>query len=116
MLGEMQLVETGNPYRRGQISTVDLLVLTSFDKLLYILKILFSYFTKQVTPIRRSTVLSLPLQLVFPGGTHSLYMLSPFVYVKHPTIGKIIKFKKSLFDELKVQILALIRNNMLKLQ
>jgi hypothetical protein len=33
----------------------------------FLFKILFIYFTQQVTLIRRSTVLSLPLQLVFPG-------------------------------------------------
>jgi len=45
---------------------VDILVLlTSLDQLLLILKI-FMYFTKQVTLTRRSTVLGLPLQLVFP--------------------------------------------------
>ncbi len=46
---------------------VDLLVLTSLDQLLFILKILFRYTTKEVALIRRLDVLSLPLQLVFPG-------------------------------------------------
>jgi len=50
-----------------RFSTMDLLVLTSFDRLLFILKILFTFFTKQVTLLRRSTVLILFLQLVFPG-------------------------------------------------
>jgi hypothetical protein len=49
------------------ISTVDLLALISLDQLLFILKILFTYVTQQATLMRRSTVLSLPLQLVFPG-------------------------------------------------
>jgi hypothetical protein len=44
----------------------DLLVLTSLDQLLFILKILFNFITKQATSTRRSTVLSLPLQLGFP--------------------------------------------------
>jgi hypothetical protein len=51
----------------GRLNTVDLLVLTSLDQLIFILKILFTCFTQQATLMRRSTVLSLPLQLVFPG-------------------------------------------------
>ncbi len=53
----------------GSLGTVDLLVLTSLDHLILILKILFSFFTKQATLIRRSTVLGLPLQLGFPDST-----------------------------------------------
>jgi hypothetical protein len=51
----------------GRLSTVDLLALTSLDRLLLILHTLFTCFTKQVNLMRRSTVLSLPLPLVFPG-------------------------------------------------
>jgi len=51
----------------GRLSTVDLLALTSLDQLISILKILFTFVAKQATLMRRSTVLSLPLQLVFPG-------------------------------------------------
>jgi hypothetical protein len=36
---------------------------------LWIMPTLFTFFTKQATLMRRSTVLSLPLQLVFPGET-----------------------------------------------
>jgi hypothetical protein len=36
------------------------------------LKILFTSFTKQATLIIRSTVLSLPLQLVFPAYTYGM--------------------------------------------
>jgi hypothetical protein len=63
------MVAPRNPYRRGQLSTVDLLVLTSLDQLLLILKTLLTFFTKQASLRRRSTLLSLPLQLVFPGFT-----------------------------------------------
>jgi hypothetical protein len=42
------------------ISTVDLFVLTSLGHLLYKLNILFSFYTKQATLMRRSSVLSLP--------------------------------------------------------
>jgi hypothetical protein len=52
---------------RGRLSTVDLLVLTSLDQLIFKLKILFAFVTKQATLMRRSTVLSLPLQIVFPA-------------------------------------------------
>ncbi len=52
-----------------RLSTVDLLEITRVDKLIFIKKILFIFVTKQPTLIRRSTVLSLPLQLVFPEQT-----------------------------------------------
>jgi hypothetical protein len=55
----------GNPYWGGKISTIDLLVLTSLDKLLFPLKILFMVLTKQATLMRRSSDVSLPLQLEF---------------------------------------------------
>jgi hypothetical protein len=44
----------------------DLLVLTNLDHVVLIMKI-FTLVTKQVTLMRRSTILSLPVQLVFPG-------------------------------------------------
>jgi hypothetical protein len=46
--------------------TVNLLVLTSLNRFIFILKILFTYITKQVTLMTKSTIRSLPLQLVFP--------------------------------------------------
>jgi hypothetical protein len=49
----------------GRLNTVDLLVLTTLDQLLLELKILFTSFTKQAVLMRRSTVLTLPPQLVF---------------------------------------------------
>jgi hypothetical protein len=61
-------VNAGKSYWRRGLNTTDLLVLTSLDQLLFILKILFMYLTKQATLSRRSTVLSLPCQLVFPGS------------------------------------------------
>ncbi len=51
---------------RGRLSTVDLLVPTRGDQLLFIIKILFTTFTKQAALMRRSTVLSHHPQLVFP--------------------------------------------------
>ncbi len=56
----------GKSYWRGRLRTVDLLVLTSLDQLLFILKILFTFLTKQAISMRRLTVLSRPPQLVFP--------------------------------------------------
>jgi hypothetical protein len=52
---------------RERLSTVDLLVLTSLDQLLFILQILFTLVTQQTILMRRSTVQSLPSRLVFPG-------------------------------------------------
>jgi len=60
-------VYSGKSYWGGRLSTVDLLVLSSLDQLSFILKILFSSFTKQATLMRRSKVLSLSPQCVFPG-------------------------------------------------
>jgi len=51
----------------GKLSTVGLLVLTTKDPLILMLKILITFFTKQFTLMRRSTALNLPLQLVFRG-------------------------------------------------
>ncbi len=59
------MLATGTPYKRGRLSTVDLLVLTCLYHRLFILKILFTFLTKQAFLMRRHTVLSLPLQLVF---------------------------------------------------
>jgi hypothetical protein len=50
---------------------VDLLALTSLEKLLFILKILVIFLTKQANSVRRSTVLRLPPQLVFPAFSNS---------------------------------------------
>jgi hypothetical protein len=66
MVNSQKYALPGNFYRWGRASTVYLLELTSLDQLVFILKVLFFLFDKQATLIRRSTVLSLPLQLVFP--------------------------------------------------
>ena len=57
----------GKYYWRGKLSTVHLLVLISLDLLLFILKMLYTLFTKQATLMKGSVVLSLPPQLVFPA-------------------------------------------------
>jgi hypothetical protein len=70
--------QAGKSYRRGKFSTVDLLVETSLDQL-YI-EMSFTFFTKYATLMRRSTVLILSPQLVFPvqafhlAGNQSLYL------------------------------------------
>jgi hypothetical protein len=50
---------------KRKIGTVDLLVLTCLDNLLFILITIFSFFTKPANLIWRSNILSLPFQLVF---------------------------------------------------
>ncbi len=57
----------GKTYSREKLSTVDLLILTSLEDLLFILKILITFVTKQPVLMRRSIVLSLPPQLVVPA-------------------------------------------------
>ncbi len=66
-MGENLLSLSKEVLLKGRLSMVDLLVLSSLDQLLFIMKILFRCFTKQATLLRRSTVPSLPPQLVFPG-------------------------------------------------
>jgi hypothetical protein len=56
-------LKPGNTIWRGRLSTVDLLVLTSLDELLFILKILLTFVTKHATLMRRSTVLNLPVRV-----------------------------------------------------
>ncbi len=63
--------QPGNYYWRGTLSAVDPRVLTSLDQLVFISKMmLITFVTKQVTLMRKSTVLSLPLLLVFPATTN----------------------------------------------
>jgi hypothetical protein len=58
---------------REELSTIDLLVLTNLDQLLLMMQTWLSFFTKQVTLMRRSIVLSLPLSLC----SLALQQLSP---------------------------------------
>jgi hypothetical protein len=57
-----------NPYWKESFGAIELLVLTSLDQLVLILKKIVYIFTKQSTLMRRSSVLSLPLQ----GSLHPL--------------------------------------------
>ncbi len=70
--------------------TVDLLAQNSLDKIFCLVKLLFTFFTKQPTLTRSSSVLSRHTQLVFPGLAsldnpllYSKYYL-PFFYIKLP--------------------------------
>ncbi len=63
-----------------RISTVDLLVLTGSDQLLFVLRVSFYFLTKQPILTRRSTKLSLPLQLALgcrqvPNRVQYLYQM-----------------------------------------
>jgi hypothetical protein len=46
-------VNAGKSYSKGRLSTVDLLVLTSLEQLVFALKLLFLIVTKQATLMRR---------------------------------------------------------------
>jgi hypothetical protein len=65
------IVYTREVLHRGRLSTVDLLVLTSLDHLLFIQKILLRFLTKKASLVRRSTLLSHPPQLVFSVYTYT---------------------------------------------
>ncbi len=63
-------LQPGKSYWRGRLSTIDLLVLSGLDQLLFMLKILFTFFPKLLTLMWRSTVLILPPQSVFLASAH----------------------------------------------
>ncbi len=63
--------ERRKSYWRGRLPTVNLPVLTSLNKLPFILKY-YLLFTKQAT-LKRSTLLSLPLQTIFLGQRYYLF-------------------------------------------
>jgi hypothetical protein len=59
---------TKEPLVMGRLSTVDIPILTSLDQLIFIEDITY-LFTEKAILTRRSPVLALSLQLVFPGQT-----------------------------------------------
>ncbi len=67
------MTKAGKTYWIGKLSTLDLLVLTSLDQILFKLKTKFNF----LHVMRRSTVVSLPPQLVFPGQSHNNYCYEP---------------------------------------
>ncbi len=85
------MARPGKSYRKGRLSTVDLLVLVSLNQLLSILKVLFTFFTKQPALMRRSIVQSLPPWLVFPGSSYDAP--SPSNEINH---GQILAYRTSL--------------------
>jgi hypothetical protein len=74
--------KAGNSYWRGRLSTVGLHVLTSLDQLIFTMKILCTFWAKQATLMRRSTVPSLPVQLVFPGESFILKSLATACFLQ----------------------------------
>ncbi len=62
-------------YSRERFRTADFLLLTSLYQLLFLMKIIFIFFTKRATLISWSIVLSLPFQLVFPGWFQALFAI-----------------------------------------
>ncbi len=71
-----------NSYWRGRLRTVGLHVLTSLDQLIFTMKILCTFWAKQATLMRRSTVPSLPVQLVFPGESFILKSLATAYFLQ----------------------------------
>jgi hypothetical protein len=57
--------ESRNIYSRGSLSTADLLVLTSLDKLIFVTQYYLLFY--EASYFRTSIVLSLSLRLGFPG-------------------------------------------------
>jgi hypothetical protein len=72
----LSLIFVDNPMGLPRLSTNHLLVLTSLDQLLFILKILYFSATERATLMRRSNVRSLPLQSDFPGLPYPRVLLS----------------------------------------
>ncbi len=60
---------------RERLSAVDLLVRTSLDRPLFILKILLIFNTKQYFLMKRSTGLNLIFQLVFPSNKRQMTVI-----------------------------------------
>ncbi len=95
-----------NSYCRGRLSTVDLLALTSLDQLTFMLKILFTCVAKQATLMRRSIVLILPLQLVFPvygqGALRWDGSPKPVLFFEFVRIGQMASHQP-LFERIKAE-------------
>jgi hypothetical protein len=88
----------GKPYLRGRISTVDLLVLISSDGLILKLKILFNLVTKQGILMRRSTVLSLALQLGYPCFQDTISVFESVVMLENEIMVASLLVKNILTD------------------
>jgi hypothetical protein len=96
--------ERRQPLVKGRLSTIDLLVLTGLDHLIFILKTLFTFVTKHATSIRRSIVLSLPSSVSVPWSVGHPLGLAPTILtnIDQPiTVG--IDKHSSLFGKLLVK-------------
>ncbi len=62
-------ISPGNPHLRGRLSTIDLRVTNSFRSAAFDTETLYTFLQKQAILMRRSAVLNLPIQLVFPDYT-----------------------------------------------
>ncbi len=76
-------VLSGNPYWWGRLSTVDLLVLSCLDQLIFSLKIVLTFVTKQASLMRWSAVPSLPLRWAFLGCVLILCLSQDFFRPLH---------------------------------
>ncbi len=88
-----QLVEPGNPYWRERISTIELRVISLFWSAASDIVNIIYFFTKQTILMWRSSVLSLPFQLGFPGRTMRLFHpVNRFVVSRNLWVILLVKF------------------------
>jgi len=99
---------------KGRLSTVGLFVRTCLDQFLFILSLLFTFFNKQTTLMRRWTVLSLPASVRIPCFrplAHILFGLNLFYFLSpkkangrgHKSwLGQVFNFKLGCFVTMKV--------------
>ncbi len=67
------MIEAGKTKWRERLSTVDLLVITTLEQLIFMLKIVFTLLEKQATSRGGQMYLAFPFQLVFPDPTLRQY-------------------------------------------
>ncbi len=80
----LQCNSTEKPYLTGRLSTVELTVSgSSLDLLLLILHTFFYFLTKRSNLMRRSAILSLPLQLMFLALCSRMVTSATFTLVQY---------------------------------
>ncbi len=83
-------------YMQGSLTEgEDLLVISSLDQLLFMLKIFVVLFTKQATLMRWSAVLVLPPQIVFPDIR---VVFNYLVVSLHALTTRVLKFSSTTED------------------
>jgi hypothetical protein len=101
-----QSLQPGNPYWRGCLSTVDLLVLTSLDQLLVILQTTFTFFSKtrylnkevnRTEPSPSVSVRCYKLLFICQTQSNIVYFLSPDVSSDNWTQTLNIRIMKRVF-------------------